>query len=79
MHVVAERALNVLGIDCLAVVQAAEQGGDDFLGFLFAEILDEAVEKMLPSEGVVDFGFLMWSCNSVKYTTRYCPVYSVSL
>ncbi|MEI9977359.1 MAG: hypothetical protein WDO73_38065 [Ignavibacteriota bacterium] len=51
--------LDVLGIDALAVVQAAQQRGNNFLGLVFAEILDEAVEKMFPGQGMIDLGFLI--------------------
>jgi hypothetical protein len=40
--VVAERTLDFLGIQTLAVVQAAQQRRDNFLGFVLAEIFNEA-------------------------------------
>ena len=56
---IAERALDFLGIDGFAVVQAAEQGRDNLFGFLFAEVLDETIEKMLSGEGVIDLAFFI--------------------
>jgi len=47
--VVAERALDFLRIDALAAVEAADERGDDLLGFILAEILDESVEKCSPA------------------------------
>jgi hypothetical protein len=42
-QVLAEHALDFGRLEALAVVQAAEQAVDDLLGFILAEVLDEAV------------------------------------
>ena len=56
---VAERTLDFLGIQAFAVVEAPQQGSDNLLGFILAEILDEAVEKMLSGERVIDFALFV--------------------
>ena len=56
---VAERALDFPGFQAFAVVQAPQQRGDDFLGFILLEILDEAVEEMLSGERVVDLALFV--------------------
>src|SRR5580700_1354884 len=58
-QVLAQHALDFGRLEALAIVQAAEQAVDNFLGFIFAEVLDEAVEKVLAGHGVIDLGFLI--------------------
>src|ERR1700678_4178335 len=58
-QVLAQHALDFGRLEALAIVQAAEQAVDNFLGFVLAEVLDEAVEKVLAGHGVIDLGFLV--------------------
>jgi hypothetical protein len=58
-HVVAERALDFLGIQTLAVIEAPQQGSDNFLGFILAKVLDETVEKMLSGQRVIDLALFV--------------------
>jgi hypothetical protein len=57
--VVAERALDFLGIHLFAIIEASQQGGDNLFGFVLAKILDEAVEEMLSGKRVVDFALFI--------------------
>ena len=56
---VAERAFDVAGFDAFPVVEARQDGVDDLLGFVFAEVFVEAVEEVLARERVVDLGLLV--------------------
>jgi hypothetical protein len=53
--VLAQRRLNVVGPQLLAVVHPFEQAVDDFLGFVFAEVPDKSVIEVLASHRLVDF------------------------
>src|ERR1700691_2600859 len=58
-QVLAQHALDFGRLEALAIVQPVEQAVDNFLGFILAEVLDEAVEKVLAGHGVIDLGFLV--------------------
>ena len=58
-HVVAERALDFLGVHRFAVVQASQNRGDDLFGFILLEVLDEAIEEMFSGERMIDFALFV--------------------
>src|SRR5580692_6554989 len=58
-QVLAQHALDFGGLEALTAIQAAEQAVDNLLGFILAEVLDEAVEKVLACHGMINLGFLV--------------------
>ena len=55
----AQGSHNIAGGEGLAAVHTIEQAANDFLSFVFAEILDESIKEVLTRHCVVDFALFV--------------------